>query len=115
MSEASFGASNIDITSGDLEVSGGDLNFLLSTLSEESKTLVKIMNLIITKQFKTEIESLKKEINTRDLKMEEMNKEINNLKEKVKSLENNLDNAEQYERRDTVIFSGPLIPPESRP
>lgn len=99
----------------DLDTSDSELNYLLGTLSEESKTLVKILNTIISKQFKAEIDMIKKDLNSKDDKIAELNTEIKELKNKVHDLEVNIDNTEQYERRDTVIISGPLLPPETRP
>lgn len=99
----------------DLMASEGDLDNLIGSLSNDSKTLVKILNLIISKQFKADLEVLKNEINSKDAIIDVMKNEIQELKSKVQELETNIDNAEQYERRDTVIISGPVLPPESRP
>lgn len=50
----------------DLEPGDAALNELLASLSKELKTLVKIMKTIITKQFRTELEMLKEEIDKKD-------------------------------------------------
>ena len=38
---------------------------------------------------------------------------MNGLQDKISDLESNLDNVDQYERRDTIILSGPSIPAET--
>lgn len=99
---------------------GGDdldessLQALMMSLGEESKTLVKILTKVITAQFKSEFESLKKEMSSKDTQISDLKSEVHDLRQKVNNLEIELDNADQYERRDTVIINGPLVPPESR-
>lgn len=92
----------------------GEVNQLLDSLSEESKSLVKILTLIITKQFKTEIENLKSEVSRKDNQLEKLTDELTELKTKVQDLELNIENVDLYERRDTIIISGQLIPEENR-
>lgn len=87
---------------------------LLTNLSKENKTLVKIMKVIITQQLKTEIESLKEEMNRKDTEVEQLKSEVKDLKNKVITLETQIDDVEQYERRDTIILSGPTVPAETQ-
>lgn len=87
---------------------------LLSTLSKENKTLVKIIKVIILQQFKIEIETLKEEMNRKDSEMEQLKSEVKDLKNKVAKLETQIDDVEQYERSDTIILSGPAVPPETQ-
>lgn len=97
----------------DTEPDEQELNQLLGSLTEESQSLVKILTLVLTKKVKTEINVLKNELNKKDDQINKLNKEINDLKDKVQDLETNIDSVDQYERRDTIIVSGPLIPEES--
>lgn len=54
-------------TSGnELEPDDAELTDLLASLSNESKTLVKILKTVITKQFRTEMEMLSEEISKKD-------------------------------------------------
>ena len=100
--------------SADNEFSEQELNSLLDSLSEESKCLVKIITQVINKQFKSEIDSLKQQLTTKDSEITTMQDEIVELKSKVQELETSIDAVDQYERRDTIIFSGPLVPDETR-
>ena len=47
----------------------------------------------------------------KDIKIENLEGEIGVMKGRIERLENQLDDNEAYERRDTVIISGPKIPP----
>lgn len=91
-----------------------ELDSLLNSLSEESKTLVKILKIIITQQFKSELDLLKKEVTKKDETIANLSEEIKVMKQQVQALENTIDTVDQYERRDTIIFSGPAIPDENR-
>lgn len=90
------------------------MDSLMASLSPESKTLVKIITMVVTKQFQTEFKKLQDELATKDAKINNLEDEVNNLRAKVTTLESHIDDVEQYERRDTVIISGPLLPPEQR-
>lgn len=95
------------------EADDHDLDNLMKSLSDESQTLVKIITVIITSKFKSEMDGLKSELATKDKKISELQQEITGLKVKIEDLENTVDSVDQYERRDTIIFSGPLLPEES--
>lgn len=90
-----------------------ELNRLQQSLSPESLTLVRILVIILSKQFSTEINGLKSEIQKKDEVITELSDEVNALKSKVSDLELNLDDVAQYERRDTIILSGPALPNET--
>ena len=98
----------------DLEPDEQELNQLLGSLSEESQSLVKILTLVLTKKLKVEINVLKGELCKKDDQITKLNDEISALKEKVQDLETNIDCVDQYERRDTIIVSGPLLPQETQ-
>ena len=64
-----------------------------------------------TKEILTLLTSLFNDIlKVKDNKVTELKKQVNALESKVEKLENNLDETSQYERRDTIIVSGPSIP-----
>ena len=87
---------------------------LLSTLPKEYNTLVKIIKVIIS-QFEAEIETLKEEMNRKDTEMKQLQSEVKDLRNKVTKLETQIDDVQQYERHDTLILSGPSVPPETQP
>ena len=90
-----------------------NVDSLFANLCEENKTLVRIMKVIISLQFKKEIETLKDELQRKDTEMKQLKSEVKDLKSKVTTLENHIDDVEQYERRDTIILTGPSVPPET--
>lgn len=94
-------------------VDDADLTDLLASLSKESKTLVKILKTIITKQLRSELETMREEITKKDAVIDKLDNEVKDLKTKVHDLEAHLDRVEQYERRDTIIISGPSLPSET--
>ena len=73
----------------------------ISALSQEGKvivsTIVKALS-IISQEKDTEINKLQDRVDS--------------LESKVTKLEEQLDDVEQYERRDTIIISGPALPSE---
>lgn len=94
-----------------------EVNQLLGSLSEESKSLVKVLTIVITKNITKnvtmELERLKEELTKKDTQISNLTEEVRDLKMKVQDLELNIDSVDQYERRDTIIISGPLIPEET--
>lgn len=62
------------------------VNQLLDSLSEESKTLVKIITLVITKKMKLETELLKEELIKKDSQITKLSEVIVGLEEKVRGL-----------------------------
>lgn len=63
-----------------------EVNQLLDSLSEESKTLVKIITLVITKKMKLETELLKEELIKKDSQRTKLSEVIVGLEEKVREL-----------------------------
>ena len=65
-------------------------------------------------RFQSSIADMKNEFTTqialRDDKISNLESEVKLLNDKIKKIENNADDADAYERRDTVIFSGPALP-----
>ena len=90
-----------------------EVNRLLGTLSEESRSLVQVLTKIISMQFGENLATLREALTEKDKQIKQLTCEVNGLKEKVNELEINIDSVDQYERRDTVIFSGPTLPPET--
>ena len=107
-------------TEGDTKTTGSstvpetevEVNGLLESLSDESQTLVKIISLIVTNKFKTEMDTLKNQPLCKNQKIQELHDEISRLNEKVQDLECNIDSVDQYERRDTILISG-AVPEET--
>ena len=89
-----------------------EVNGLLESLSDESQTLVKIISLIVTNKFKTEMDTLKNQLFCKNQKIQELHDEISKLNEEVQDLECNIDSVDQYERRDTILISG-AVPEET--
>lgn len=100
-------------SSSDLLADDPELVSLLASLPKDSKTQVKILKVIFAKQLKTEMDILKEEINKKDEIIKKLDNEVKDLRDKVFDLEAHLDRVEQYERRDTIILSGPSLPPET--
>ena len=79
----------------------------MGKLSADGKLIVSILT--------EEINKLRSEFSTslaeRDAIIEGLRSDVTQLREKVDKLEHLVDDADAYERRDTVILSGPAIPP----
>ena len=87
-------------------ISSVNLENLPELENEDSKILLSV---ILSKfeelklEFNTALEAKKQEIS-------ELNNEVKNLKSKVSHLESQIDEADSYERRDTLILTGEQIP-----
>lgn len=103
-----------ETSADDPDLENAELPELLNSLSEESRTLVKIIKMVITEQFRGEIQTLREELVKRDSEITQLKTEVKDLNIKVEDLESHLDSIEQYQRRDTVIISGPALPQESQ-
>ena len=79
-------------------VSSDDLN----TLSPEGKTIVSIV-----------LQAVQVILNNKDETITKLLNHINSLESKVMQLQDKIDDIEQYERRDTLIVSGPALPSET--
>ena len=110
-------ASNKEATSvtrpSDVFSDNSDLNIMLETLTEESKSTVKVLSKILDIQLSEKLSTLHKIIAEKDQKIVKLETEVNDLKTKVQELENNIDSVDQYERRDTIILSGSSVPEET--
>ena len=84
------------------------LNDLLSdsTLTDEGQAIVDAIN--------SNIEIMKSEflakIDEKNKVITELKAEVNTLKTKMSALEEKIEDADAYERKDTVIFSGESLP-----
>lgn len=97
----------------DLLSEDAEMAVLLASLPKEMKTQVKLLQTFITKQLKAEMDTLREELKRKDQLIEQMDKDVKDLQAKVDDLETHIDRVEQYERRDTIILSGPSLPPET--
>ena len=87
------------------------MSHMLAGLSKESQTLVRIINVIIMKLFKTELES-KMKLWRKTLRSPTWKLKWKAFKVKL-TASKHIDNIDQYERTDTVVVSGPSLPPET--
>ena len=89
----------------------------LNLTNKDSKVLIPAL-ITFLQNFESKFEKMFSEIKEdfqskimeRDQKVGYLEKEVSLLNEKVLKMEKLADDAEAYERRDTVIFSGPAIP-----
>ena len=67
---------------------------------------------------KTEFDKMREDfnqmLNLKEQEIRELHGEVETLKKRVKILENQVDDSDAYERRDTLILSGPSLPPVER-
>ena len=82
------------------------MNFDESRLSEEGKAIVSILTTHLD-LMRQEFANLLKE---KDKKIDELQLEMITLKTKLHRMEEKVEDADAYERRDTLIFSGEAIP-----
>ena len=78
----------------------------LGDISEDGKMIVMAI--------RNDIEILRREfaeqLREKNSKIESLSREVTSLREKVNKLEEKIDEAEAYERRDVLVFSGEGIP-----
>ena len=79
---------------------------LCSKLSPDGKLIVSAMS----KQIKKMEENFVSILTSKNDQIETLQTEVNDLKIKVCKMEDNLDEADAYQRKDTIIFSGNSIP-----
>lgn len=84
-----------------------------SNLSGEMLSLVNIISKVIQTQFDMYFSKLNSLNNAKDQHIATLESKITVLEDKVTKLEDSIDDVDQYERRDTVIISGPSLPEES--
>ena len=75
-------------------------------LSEEGRLIV----LLLEQKIEKIVSKFTSEVKDRDAKIDHLKTEVDLLKQKVNKMEEKLDEADAYERRDTVIFSGQDLP-----
>lgn len=74
----------------------------ISTLSQEGKVIVN-----------TIVKALQTLLDMKEQKIRDLESRVNELENKTIDLENQIDDCNQYERRDTLIISGPSLPNET--
>ena len=75
-------------------------------LSEEGRLIV----LLLEQKIEKIVSKFTSEVKDRDAKIDHLKTEVDLLKQKVNKMEEKLDEADAYERRDTVILSGQDLP-----
>ena len=75
-------------------------------LSEDGKRIVQALR----EEFEKVKDDLNRELNERTNEIKALNEEVCRLRSRVNKLEEKVDDAEAYERRDTLVFSGEAIP-----
>ena len=90
-----------------------EVESLKQSLTPESQALVRILTLIITQQFADQIATLKNELEKKEAVITKLQQDVTTLSDEVENLKQHIDNVEQYERRDTVLLSGPVLPDET--
>lgn len=78
-------------------------------LSEDGKLIVSIISRKMD-TFKGELARLTEKLEEKDEKITQLEEEVSGLKTAVAKLEDRIDDADAYERRDTLLFSGDDIP-----
>ena len=79
---------------------------VMESLSHDAKTIIAYVQFEFDKM-KTELTDT---VNSKNLEIENLKSEVASLQNQVLKLENLVDESDAYERRDTLIFSGPAIP-----
>ena len=90
-----------------------EISRLLHSVPEDQRTLVKVIVKLVSLELHSELHQLKDNLKAKDSLIEKLNDEVSGLKDRVSGLEAQIDDVDQYERRDTVIISGPALPPET--
>ena len=91
------------------------LNQELSTtkLSSDMQLLVTILSKVMQTQFETLFSKITEMSDAKSREIVQLQTKVCALERKITDLENTVDDVDQYERRDTVIISGPALPDES--
>lgn len=84
-----------------------------ANLSGEMLALVNIISQVIQSQFDNYLTRLDNLNSAKTKQIDELQTKISALENKVFQLESLIDDVDQYERRDTVIVSGPSLPDET--
>ncbi|KAK3892885.1 hypothetical protein Pcinc_003286 [Petrolisthes cinctipes] len=83
-----------------------------TNLPGDMQALVTIIGKVIQTQFDTYFSKVDNLITTNNRQINQMQTKINELENKIINLETTIDDVDQYERRNTVIISGPSLPDE---
>ena len=75
-------------------------------LSEEGRLIAKI----IERKFDTIETKLTEDLKNRDCEVNDLRSEVNQLRIKLGRMKEKIDDADAYERRDTIIISGNDVP-----
>lgn len=82
-------------------------------LSGDMLSLINIIGKVIQVQFTTYLNKLDMINSVKDEKIALLESKVSALEHQVTGLQDTIDDVDQYERRDTVIISGPSLPDES--
>ena len=85
-------------------------DLVLDDLSQDAKTIIAYVQFEFDKM-KAELTAT---VNAKNHEIQSLKAEVSELKTKVTKLESLVDESDAYERRDTLIFSGPSIPVATR-
>lgn len=86
---------------------------LTSNLSGEMLSVINIIGKVIQSQFDTYLAKLDQINKVKDEKITNLETKVSALENKITVLQDTIDDVDQYERRDTVIISGPSLPDET--
>ena len=78
----------------------------LGDLSHDAQTIIAYVQFEFDKM-KTEFTAI---VNSKNSEIQSLKSEVLDMKLKITKLENLVDESDAYERRDTLIFSGPSVP-----
>ena len=110
-----------DVTSGVGDISTTTVPNLADIISKElpntsiSGEVIPVVNIIkvIQTQFDSYLAKIDLLNTEKDKEIEQLRNKVNNMETKISQLETLVDDVDHYERRDTVIISGPSLPDES--
>ena len=92
----------------------------ISTLSNDSKVLYKAIDKSLSIHIKNITDHYDEQLAIKDTQISELSSRVTSLEvdnkelhSKLTSLQDGLDAIDQYERRDSLIFSGSILPPEA--
>ena len=87
--------------------------FSNSNLSGEMLTLTNIICKTIQTQFDNFFNKFENLNSAKDKLIGKLESKVSALEDKISQLETNIDDVDQYERRETIIISGPNLPDET--
>ena len=90
-----------------------DLPKLLESLSEDQRTMVKIINILSKEDLHDQISDLKESLKAKDEQIQGLRNEVHELRQELMSVKQDFDKLEQYGRRENIILSGPKLPLET--